>query len=516
MTLTHPLDRPNQLETAKRNLQSDKKFVIDSAPTGSGKSAYADYAVSEGYKTLVLVKTKSLQKQYEAYNFTSITGKSDYRCCGFGQQVDLFDGHKIPLTADLCEVPNELYQECKFNCEYPRAREKFVNSRAGVTNYAKFLSDRKLIDDFNPDILFLDEGHELADNIVIDRSGLTYNWKHNKRVLDYTDQITIELDDSIPLPMANRKTLNQGRKWLQTFSDELGYNPPIHPSKGGDARLYKWHKNQMDKIDLTLACMDIEKDVWFVRANEDGFVCKPLTSQFHFLRLFDKAPKIVLMSATIQDNDVKALGITDYEFIRVPNSIPAAMRPIYNLNCPPITNKSSLVDRKKHARMLSDVINKSPDWYTTLVLFPSKAKTEEWANWFVTMTRRPIFVPERNMPTDKAYSQWLEFMSNNTGTICAAWQFWTGVDAGYLNTVIMADPPFPNFSDPYEHTRFNHNKKQARTRIGNMCEQGQGRNRRGDNSHYGPNAEKLNYVCGGNKWDMIKSVMQKDFLQSIF
>ncbi len=515
MTLTHPLDRPNQLQTAQRIVQLDKKFIIVSAPTGSGKSAYADYAVDQGYKTLVLVKTKSLQKQYEAYGFTSITGKGDYACRGYGQQVDLFDGHKIPLTADLCEVPSGLYLDCIASCEYPCARGKFVDSRAGVTNYAKFLSDKKLIDDFHPDIIFMDEGHELADNIVIDRSGLTYDWNRNKKVLDYADQIIIEIDDSIPLPMANRKTLNQGSEWLQAFYDELRYNPPIHPSKGGDVRLYKWHKNQMDKIDLTLACMDIEKDVWFVRSNEKSFTCKPLTSRFHFLRLFDKAPKIVLMSATIQENDIEALGINDYEFIRVPHNIPASERPVYNLNCPPITNKSSYADRKKHAQMLSDTINKSPDWYTTLVQFPSMAKTEEWANWFVTMTQRPVFVPERKMPTDKAYSQWLEFMDRNTGAICAAWQFGTGIDAGYLNTVIMADLPFPNLNEPYENARFHHNKKQARTRIGNMCEQIMGRNRRGEDSHYGPDADKLNYVCGGKKWNMIKRSCQPEFLQSI-
>lgn len=514
MNLPHPLDRPHQLFTAQQIVQSSSKFIAICAATGSGKSSYAAHAASQGYRVLVLVKTKSLQPQYEKYGFVSITGKGDYKCKGYGQQVDLFNGN-LKLTADLCEVPNEMYQECKYNCEYPLARYDFWFSGAGVTSYAKFLSDKKLIDDFHPDIIFLDEGHELADNIVIERSGLEYNWKRNKRILDYTDQVEIELVEGISDRLAQQDTLSRGSEWLHALYNELRYNPPKHPSQGGDVKLYKWHKHELDKVDLTLDYMNTQSDVWFVRSNEKGFVCKPLTSQFHFLRLFDKAPKIVLMSATIGKNDIEALGIKDYEFIRVPNVIPASDRPIVNLNCPPITWQTSYEDKKKHAQIMSDAINKTPDWYTSLVLFPSKAKSEQWAEWLQRMTRRSVFVPERGISTDKTYDKWLRFKDDNTGAICCAWQFWTGIDAGYLNTVIVADMPFPNLKEPYENTRFHYNRKQARHRISNLIEQGMGRNRRGDSSHYGSKADKLNYICGGKKWKMLKSACQKEFLDSV-
>ena len=75
--LPHKLDRLYQLETAQRILESPHRYIIVSAATGAGKTAYTAYAASKGLKTLACVRTKSLQAQYaDGYDFYSITGQS--------------------------------------------------------------------------------------------------------------------------------------------------------------------------------------------------------------------------------------------------------------------------------------------------------------------------------------------------------------------------------------------------------------------------------------------------------
>ncbi len=542
MELPHKLDRKYQLQTALRILQSQAKYVIVSAPTGSGKSAYVAYAASQGYKTLVVVRTKSLQRQYaDGYGLTSITGKGDYECLGYGQLNDeigmpeekrelyekvlelvrkgatrgekqaaeaaqkrLLDkyGQDLSLMADICDRPEFALEQCRFTCPYYIDRSCFVDSISGVTNYAKFLRDRRLVEDFNPNIIFLDEAHELSDNIVTDFSGTTFSWK-SKLLKKYIPPVIIDT----PQPIA----LRQGREWLETLYWSLRGKEPRHPFRGGDRILYQWHKRQLEKVDITLACMDIEPHCWFIKADEYGFTCKPLTSQFHFLRLFEKAPKIVLMSATIQKQDIAALGITDYEFIKVPNVIPSIMRPVYDLQAPAYKNGMSYQDKKEHAEIISKVFKEHPGW-NGIIHTTSEKMAIELAD--MIKNGNPIWIPTKGKATDKSYAEWQAFNNHNEAAICISWQFFAGVDMGDVAINITARTPYPYFGDEYEKTRFGYHPGQARVRVANSLEQQMGRTRRGFDDHYGPMARKFNGIADG-KWTKLKSAMQKDFLESV-
>ncbi len=503
MQLPHDLDRQYQLETAQKILNSKAKFVIVCAPTGSGKTAYAAYAADQDHKIISVVRTKSLQQQYvTGYNFTSIYGKGNYECLEFGNQAELFDlPDKQAMTADLCTVEDDNYHLCKANCPYQIDKQKFIASQSGIMNYPKFLLDRRLVEDFFPDIIFLDEAHELTD-IVTDFSGITFSWK-SKRLKEYTDPII----SKAPQPIA----LAKGRNWLEDLYSNLINQPAVHPKKGGDLYIYKWWERMKEKVDIVLASMDVEPHCWFIEADKYKFTCKPLTSQFHFVNLFNKAPKIVMMSATIQRQDIAALGIEDYEFIQVPNTVPAKMRPVYDLGGPKVTAKMTLDDQKDHAALVAKCFTDKPGWNGII-----HVTSEKMAIQLADMMQidNPMWLPEKGLGTEKSWSDWQEFNDQNEAAICISWQFFAGADMGDVAINISARVPYPYFGDEFEKARFNYNPRQALTRVGNTLEQQMGRTRRGFDNHYGSGAKKF---CGiaDSKWTRLRNMIQRDFLRSV-
>jgi len=533
--MNHPFNRKNQVVAYEAILESDKQFIITRLDTGSGKSAIACQIALDGYKTLALVQTKSLQGQYaDSYEFANITGKGDYECLQIGQQKKMFEEEKA--TADLCVCPKSMKRECNTQCPYPLARQEFVSGEAGVTNYAKMLRDRALInstdyvDGFDPDYLFLDEAHELSD-LVVDFAGLSLSWK-SKRLMQYCEPIFLSLDQvvketGLPEPMAKDELLELAFDWLGNLYRNMKDNPPLHPSQGGDVKNYKWYQNKLEKIDVVLEASKTEPDCWFAHSNEYGLTIKPLTAKFHFKSLFDRCNKIVMMSATVPRHsqlsvykpqfDTLGLGIpvSEYDLIDLPHPYPVEDRPIFLLDTPNITWRTSDEDKKIHAKLISGEINKTPGHWITMIHFPSKAKAKYWSFWIKHYTKRPVYVPETNISTIKAYDNWLEFKDHRRGAICCAWQFWTGIDAGYVNTNIIAGMPYPNFGDPFQKARFEYNPGEARGRVANMVMQGDGRSRRGHDSHYGPDAEKLNIICNSSKFQRLRSAFSKDFLRSI-
>lgn len=515
MILPHPLNRKYQFESYERAINSQKRYVFLKLKQGIGKTAIAANMVVNGYRVLSVVADKNLQWQYvEPYGFTTIFGKGNYKCERIGQQYDFLEfADNKELTADLCECPHDMKNVCAANCEYPKARWTFVNSVAGVTNRSKFLSDRPIVNSndfvkgFDPEIIVYDECHLLHD-AVVNWSEFRANFSY-KRLMQYCSPIEIDK----PGPVA----VDEAREWLEGLLHSLKGNPPVHPAKGGDLRYYKWWKRKIDEVDTTLGCLEIVPYEFYVKADGESILIKPLTARFHFKPLFDKAPRIILMSGTIQYHDIKSLGLDpdEFEFIEMPNPYLPQDRPVYDLDCPKITASTDMATRRKHAEILSVAINKTPDDWITMVHWPSKRKAEDWGEWFYQMTKRPVFVPVDGMSTDEAYEEWIKFKDNNTGAIVSAWQFWVGVDAGYVNTVIVGDPPFPNFGDDYEKARFNYSPGEARVRVTNTIEQGCYRHRRGMPEHYGLDAAKKTFIAGGDKFKRLKSAFDVDFWKSI-
>lgn len=505
----HPLDRLYQLDTYNKIIQSPKKFVIVQAPTGSGKSAWAGQMVIDRYRVITLTRTKALQGQYrDSYDFFALYGKGNYRCYNYQS-----NGKRGPVTwCDLCPLEDkEIYHAyCAGSCPYPIAKSDFLSSDGGSLNYTKFLLEASLSDQFGPDILILDEAHELSD-IVTDYAGFTIQYDkidvHNegKESVSFGPMQPTEFEPgkSYPQPVCYIWAM----EWLNSY---LAYLSRREPDKEDKTAYRKWY-NKVQRIKNTMNLMAVSPESWFVFSDEKEFICKPLTARFHFSGMFDKAGKIVLMSATIGkiDNFVRELGIEDYEYIEVPNIWPAALRKIEDLKGPRLTWRSSQEDKDAHVEIIMNRIGRCPDHWTGIILSPSKALSRDLS---YRLTGRPVYIPQEGLGTEEIAEEWQSFCGDNRGAIGLFWSLWEGADLGYNQFCIVAKAPFVNFKDPYDKARFDFDPVAGMQRTANKMVQGFGRIRRGHDSHYG--SAKAVCIADGN-WTRLRNFISNDILESI-
>lgn len=501
----HPLNREHQAETYQKLVESKRKYIITEAPTGSGKSAYAAQAGNDSYRTMALVRTKSLQEQYSrSYDFKVVKGKGSYACL-----------HNFVPTCDMCQLDDkEAKNECLLTCPYPDAVHSMLRSNLASLNYSKYLTEirpKGLVEQYDTNLLFLDEAHQLSD-IVIDWSGCTIPWNDYLKGFIEPDEIVPELPQAIGVGMAV--------DWLGSLAVSLENNEPYRPRKNPTQEQVKaWRRwdSLKRKVDNTLELVDQGTDLWYAQSDENvGFKLKPLTARFHFKDLFS-APKVVMMSATIGNHSafLAELGIReDYESIIVPNVWPGPMRPILDLDVPPITAKSSEADLQEHARVIGQTINDCPGDWNGLVHVPSKKMAWDLGNRLKRLTKRPVWIPQGEMGTEQAISQWLEFEQRRKGAVACTWQFMEGVDLPNLNINITARVPYPDFGDRFERLRFDFDPRAAQVRVANTLQQQQGRNRRGHEAHYGGDSLKLNAIADA-KWRKIKWAFSEAFLEAI-
>lgn len=505
MIMPHPLNRPYQQETYDKIINSDAKFIIVQSPTGSGKSAWAAQAACDGHRVISLSHTKSLQVQYEYYDFASLFGKGNYKCLDLdnSQQMEIDLGMKQEeLTADICVVSRKNRDACYDTCPYFVEKYKFLCSQAGALNYHKFLSDRRLIEDFNPEYLFLDEAHLLSD-LVVDFAGITLNWK-SRNLQEYCSSVIIDK----PQPLA----IIEGRRFLQELLTSLKSYTPLHPKEGGDAKKYKWWERLKERVDIVLKGMDIAPECWFIKSDSEKMIIKPLTARFHFHALFDKAPKLVMMSATIGKIDVfvREMGIKDFEYIEVKNSFPPPMRKIIDLNVPKMGYKSTKEDWNNHSKAIANLINNCPEHWTGIIHSPSKWLSYDLADRLGKMTGRKTFVSSDNIGTEQIVREWEE--AREDGMLCVSWAMWEGVNLGSDSICVVSKTPFIDFSEPFDKERFLFDGKAGYQRTCNKLVQGLGRIRRGKPEHYGNS--KVVAIADRN-WRRLKNYVSKDIIDSI-
>lgn len=515
MNYIHETLRPYQKQALDQIIQSDKQFIIVEAPTGAGKSFFPAQLAAWNKRVIALTRTKSLQEQYARnYNFTVLKGKGNYECLGFeeiGDEVksaeEIYHGMADEMTADLCFVDfkSPCYEHCQIGCPYPAAKHSWLLSDAASLNYTKYLLDKNLVEQYEPDYLFLDEAHELSD-LVCDYAGLTIPWQ-SKFYREYCEPITIQT----PQPIAYK----DGLIYLQGVLENLEGNPKLHPSKGGRKIDYLRWDRSVTRIKNTISQMRLMPECWFIKSDNKSLVVKPLTARFHFQDYFDKASKVVMMTATV-GKQVEVfcaeLGIEDYELIKIPNLWPAEERSIDLLDCPRLSYKSSEQDRKLHANAIRDYIQAQPRHWSGLVHAPSIKLAKDL--YYRTRLGRRSYLPEPGQGTEMAANNWQNYyQGTRNDAIFFGWNLWEGYDGGDHEICIVAKTPFIDFSSPYDKARFEYDKKAALTRVANKLVQGLGRTRRGREGDYGRD-NGVTAIADKN-WTRVKNYIGDDIMEAI-
>lgn len=519
-TYIHRDLRKHQLETLNQLRSSQSGYIVAEAPTGSGKTFWPAQLAYEGYRTIALVRTKSLQGQYthDPYNAKKVMGKSNYSCL-----------HGNSLDASMCKMtPKERAStKCGLECPYYVACDQFIESNFGSLNYSKYLLETRrfgLVPEFNPSILFLDEAHQLSD-LVIDYSGCTFQWtQYNKPafILNYTQPPNLTpLNPLFPpeVQLEQKKMrIEEAVDWLIDLLAELDRQKPSKVTKRStpdEIKHYKKWDSLYRKVGTTIDMVDAGREHWYIQSNDDQFLLKPLTARYHFPQLF-KAPKIVMMSATIgKVNPFMAeLGIYEnFESITVPNIWPPSSRPIYDLGGPRMSYKNTPQELMKHAQVIAQALDQcNPEW-TGIIHTNSKAKALALRERLSRLVKRPLWVPPFDIGTEQALNEWLMFRQKNRGAIGLVYSFTEGIDLGDDQISIVAWLSWPSFGDAYEKARFDFDTKAALGRVANHLVQALGRVRRGREQDYQPGANFVG-IADGN-WQRVKGFLSQDILESV-
>lgn len=368
-----------QVELIKRvedAFVSGYKFVICSAPTGSGKSFLSKTLgnianePTEEFKRLItsydafrqdyvgnytneadclnqppagayaLTITKSLQDQYQKLFEDSplLKGKNNYQCA-----IDV----NVDVENAPCMLTPKMKEGCWSNniCPYYNARNNALINRFAVLNYKMFLTLPGHVKRKN--FIVCDEASELEDELVkqftafIDPDKLRHFGIRAPYLYDTSPESVLKW---------HNQTMVLVGEHIDSLIDRNGNkNTTLNIN---DRIKLNWLRN----LHRTLTLID---ETW----NKCEYICQregktvrltPFKVNTLSKYIFDYAENVLLMSATIIDhrNFAKNLGITKYKYIEVDSTFDAKKAPIYVS----VTNKLNHANIEKMMPKLIDQI----------------------------------------------------------------------------------------------------------------------------------------------------------------
>ena len=297
--------RPHQAKTISEVLEwldSDQKYLILEAPTGSGKSLIAAIVARASLsKTVYLTATKQLQAQLvKSFPIDVFQGKGNYHCGEHNCSAGNVSG---------CNSKDEYGDyECQtrkfFDCNYYNAMDAARASNFSTGNYHIWELRREWP---GIDLLVIDE----CDSILSRLTEVGVIRLHR-------EQWNGNLDD---LPALLEETSRQ----LARLEAEVKFSGnPIPPE------LLKELNATYSLAGKLHAWSAFHSEVEFI-TREDGeewFELVPVTLDPWF-RYFADADKVLLMSATPSPKLLELVGVKNAPFISVPSLFPIDNCPIY-------------------------------------------------------------------------------------------------------------------------------------------------------------------------------------------
>ena len=161
------------------HINNGKKFIVVEAGTGVGKSAVgltvARYLTTKtvpgkdrSVGAYFLTTQKILQEQYVkdfggfAGPMMSIKSATNYTC-NYNRKTTCAESLRALRTT---EKGSTFWRACTFNCVYRNAKESFLNSPEGVTNFPYFLAETQYAGKLTPrQIMVIDEAHNIDSEL---------------------------------------------------------------------------------------------------------------------------------------------------------------------------------------------------------------------------------------------------------------------------------------------------------------------------------------------------------------
>jgi Rad3-related DNA helicase len=296
-------------------LTSQKRFTALGAPPGCGKSLFA-FALAKllGGRTVILTATLGLQNQYKrtfGASMADMRGRAQYSCWEGGN----------------CEDGARMGCKDKANCPYLSAWRQFQNAQVGETNYAWWLAMNQY-----------GTGAAAPDALICDEAALAPDWL--SRSLDFhigereCSEAHLKLQGPPGEEIPDWRKLADRVCASAEFALSRAQANLVLAGPANRERLVRALKHAESFVDRAVKLGQLD-DNW-ICAREDGtddgriwrFEC--IWPGRYRERLFQRAPRVILMSASLRRKALGLLGIPHQEvdFKEWGGQFPAANRPV--------------------------------------------------------------------------------------------------------------------------------------------------------------------------------------------
>ena len=507
--------RRNQRESVEFIVNSESNVLGLSAPTGSGKTAVAA-GLSENLGVTAITATKVLQNQYEGYGFFRLFGRGNYVCPHLSRMG-------VETMCDSCIFSNAPTSCPDFvYCNYYNAVNRSIKEKKVVLNYAYYqLINRSLnstVDKSKRSAIYFDEAHEIR-NVLFSVSELHFSLdKLRGRYVTLPEWNAFRIEN-LTQPMRKK----EAGRWLLHCARVIENSLSSIPESTKDPKLARKRnslKRAFDRFfDLAQELSSRPEDFYIQGGKKRGIgyiKIHPLTVVGQVQRkLFGSSDsRHIFTSATLGKPETffeRVLGIHDYEWRDVPSNFTPEQMPVYyHTDAPKMGYKSTENDRKKRASIIAEMIE-SVDGSGLVLSSSYRDCTDIAQRLFKTFGDRVLMIDQDTGDSIAKMRTFEEAKRRVPNTILVTPSFWEGYDGVDDKFCIMAKTPFP-MMDEAGKARANRDMKVYLWETAIKIEQGAGRVRRGDISHYenGGDINRLVAIVDGN-YTRVKSQFSPHF-----
>jgi Rad3-related DNA helicase len=442
--------REGQFEAVQKTLNSSKRFIVHSAPCGSGKSLIAASVAAMSGKTRTHFNfTKPLQNSYKE-DFGSlgpvINGQSNFDCNATkrGGEHEGFAPHAVSVADAPCKHNETCSLKVVGGCSYygPDGRlEEVKKAQIVLGNYAWWVYANRYSEGVGAfDIIICDEAHELVEVLA------------SSLAIDIEDKEIHAVQAEMPHELVPEEWAN----WARDLGEQIDSEIDSIKAHTAYDKLLKKRFFTLSTLSRKLKEVARINNGWIVERQGHKVRIELIWPQKYAERyLFVGCPKIVLVSATIIPKTLRLMGIGEHEvdYYEYASTFPVERRPIYFLPVAEMKYGMGEAEEKELFRIQDQIIQSRGDVRSIIhaVSFDRQQKVLGYSRHRRFMIANQ---PGNSKHTEEAVKR---FKATRPPTVLVSPSVGTGVDfpGDQTRLVIIPKVPYPNVSSPLYQARSN-------------------------------------------------------------
>lgn len=328
-------EQQEAIEFAIDAYESGKKYVLLELGTGTGKSAIgitiARY-IENHFPTIndengdpmtgayVLTTQKILQEQYardygpgsKLPMLRTIKSSSNYTCSFYDDQTCAESKMLLSRLAKSLKG-TEFQDHCTKQCQYSQEKQEFIDSSISITNFSYFLAETSYAGKLGPRaLLVIDEAHNTESEVgrFIE---VSFSEKFANDVLKAKPPKS--QDQKVIFEWVRTSYLTALKKYSAKLESTLKKNSSSLNKCMDASKSYEMIQKHQEKVEKFIEVYDLKSWVMNIEKKMYGQAGKAnIMNRFEFKtvdvspfcekHLFSKAPRVLMMSATIVDSEV--------------------------------------------------------------------------------------------------------------------------------------------------------------------------------------------------------------------